>query len=215
MEKEQDNKLSFLGVLATLTEQGIRSPVYHKPTFTGQYLNFNSLHPYNVKKRLIRCLQHRAKSISRDIDAYQEEIIILRYNLRHNNYPECIKSAPRNLDRRIEDNTRKLTTVRLPYVNGFAERIQRICSPYYIGTIFTRGSTLRRYLYRIKPLTEFNKIRTCEYSMPCSCGKVYNGETCRPLEIRLEEHPKARWNWKVVYGRPYMERKEKLSAFMG
>ena len=96
MEKEQDNKLPFLDVLVTRTEQGFRSSVYCKPTFTRQYLNFNSHHPYTVKKGIVRCLQHRAK------------------NLHRNNYPESITSAPRNLDRRMEDNTRKLTTVCLP-----------------------------------------------------------------------------------------------------
>ena len=35
MEKEQDNKLPFLDVLVTCTEQGFRSSVYRKPTFTG------------------------------------------------------------------------------------------------------------------------------------------------------------------------------------
>ena len=50
MEKEQDNKLPFLDVLVTRTEQGFRSSVYRKLTFTGQYLNFNSHHPYTVKK---------------------------------------------------------------------------------------------------------------------------------------------------------------------
>ena len=36
MEKEQDDKLHFLDVLVTCTEQGFRSSVYRKPTFTGQ-----------------------------------------------------------------------------------------------------------------------------------------------------------------------------------
>ena len=29
------------------------------------------------------------------------------------------------------------------------------------------------------------------YTIPCSCVKVYKGETCRPLKIRLEKHRKA------------------------
>ena len=134
--------------------------MYHKPTFTGQYLNFNSHHPYTVKKGIGRCLQHRAKTISSDTDAYQEEMISLRHNLHRNNYPERITSAPRNLDRRIEDNTRKLTMVCLPYIKGLPERIQKICSPYNTRTVFTSGSTLRRYLFRVKPPTEFN-IHPC------------------------------------------------------
>ena len=191
MEKEQVNKLPFLDVLVTSTEQGFMLSVYCKPTFTGQYLNFNSHHPYTVKKGIVRYLQHRAKTISSDTDAYQEEMISLRHNLNCNNYPEHITSTPRNLDRRMEDNTRKLTTVCLPYVKGLAKRIQKICSPYDIRTVFTSGSTLRRYLFRVKPPTEFNMIKNCVYSIPCSCDKICKGETGHPLKVRLEEHQKA------------------------
>ena len=123
------------------------------------------------------------------MDAYQEEMISLRHNLHRNDYPERITSALRNLDGRIKDETRKLTTVCLLHVKGLAERMQRICSSYD-RTIFTSGSTLRRYLFRVKPSTEFNMIKNCVYSIPCSCGKVYKGKTCRPLKIR-QEHRKA------------------------
>ena len=108
MEKEQDNKLPFLDVLVTCTEQGFRSSVYCKPTFTRQYFNFNSHHPYTVKKGIVYCLQHRAKTISSDTDAYQEEMISLRNNLHRNNYPERITSAPRNLDTYIPKQMRLL-----------------------------------------------------------------------------------------------------------
>ena len=131
----------------------------------------------------------------------KEKMINLRHNLHRNNYPERITSAPRNLDRRMEDNTRKLTTVCLPYVKGLAERIQKICSPYDIRTIFTSGSTLRRYLFRVKPSTEFNMTKNRVYSIPYSCGKIYKGETGRPL--------------KVEYAGLYMEGKGKSSALMG
>ena len=188
MEKEQDNKLPFFDVLVTCTEQGFRSSVYHKPNFTRQYLNFNSHHPYMVKKGIVRCLQHRVKTISSDTDAYQEEMTSLRYNLHHNNYPERITLAPRNLDRRIEDNTRKLTMVCQPYVKGLAERIQKICSPYDIRTVFTSGSTLWRYLFWVKLPMEFNMTKN---SIPCSCDNIYKGEIGRPLKVRLEEHWKA------------------------
>ena len=144
-----------------------------------------------VKKRIVRCLQHRAKTISSDADVYQEEMISLRHNLHRNNYPESITSAPRNLDKSIEDNTRKLTTVCLPFVKGLPERIQKICSPCDIRTVFTSGSILRKYLFRVMPPTEFNMIKNCVYSILCSCGKIYKGETGRPLKVKLEEHRKA------------------------
>ena len=46
-------------------------------------------------------------------------------------------------------------------------------------------------LFRVKPPTEFNMIKDCVYPILCSCGKVYKGETCHPLKIRLKEHWKA------------------------
>ena len=144
-----------------------------------------------VKKGIFCCIQHWAKTISCDTDAYQEEMISLSHNLLCDNYPECITSAPRNLDRRIEENTRKLTAVCLPYVKELAERIQNICSPYDIRTVFTSGSTLRRYLFSFKPPMEFNMIKNCVYSIPCSFGKIYKSETGHQLKVRLEEHRKA------------------------
>ena len=116
MEKKQDNKLPFLDVLVTGTKQGFRSYVYRKPTFTRQYHNFRSHHPYNVKKEIDCCLQHQANAICSATTAYQKEMFSLRHNLHRNNYLERIKSAPKKLDRRIEDDTRKLTTVCQPYV---------------------------------------------------------------------------------------------------
>ena len=139
---------------------------------------------------IVRCLQHRAKAISSD-EVYQKEMDSLKETLCRNNYPESITSATINLDHKTEEDTRKLTTVCLPYVRGLTEKIQKICNPYDIGTTFGSESTLRRHLLRVKPPTEYHMTKNCVYSISCSCGKIYKGETCRPLKVRLEEHRKA------------------------
>ena len=89
MEKEQDNTLPFLDVLITGTEQGFKSSMYRKPTFTFTF-TFNSHHLYNVKTRIFRCLQHRAITISSESEVHQEEIKSLRDNLHRNNDPESL-----------------------------------------------------------------------------------------------------------------------------
>ena len=78
--------------------------------------------------------------------------------------------------------------VYLTYAKGLAERIQKLCCPYDIRTIFTSDSTLWRYGFRLKPPTEFNVTKNCVNSIPNSFGKVYKGEICRSLKIRLEEY---------------------------
>ena len=131
-----------------------------------------------------------------DTDAYQEEIVSLRRKLHRNNYPERITSAPRNLDRRIEDNTRKLTTLCLPYVKGLAERIQKICSPYDIRTVFTSDSTLPGQQNSTWSRTVFTP----------SLAVVVKYTKAR---WRTSEGSSRGWDWKVGYGGPYMEGKGK------
>ena len=63
--------------------------------------------------------------ISNDTDAYQEEMISLRHNLHRNNYPERITSAPRDLDRRIEDDTRINDKIFITWAN-LIERIREL-----------------------------------------------------------------------------------------
>ena len=86
---------------------------------SGVYLNFNSHHPYNVKKGIVRRLQHRANIISSN-DVYQEEIGRLRYppswQLPKEDNITSKKSMPQD---KIEPE--KLT-VCLTYIKGLAEK---------------------------------------------------------------------------------------------
>ena len=93
----------------------------------------------------------------------------LRENLYRNSYPERILSAPRNLARTTENDTRKLIILFLPFVKGPAKKLY---PPYDTRTIFRRGTAIQKYLFRSKPLTEYNMSKNCLYSIPCSWGKV-------------------------------------------
>ena len=121
----------------------------------------------------------------------QKPSAVMRYIRKKWSLKESITSAAINLDHKTEEDTRKLTTVCLPYVRGLAEKIQKICNPYDIRMTFRSESTLRRHQVRVKPPAEYHMTKNCVYSLPCSCGKTYKGETCRPLKVRLEEHYKA------------------------
>ena len=49
---------------------------------------------------------------------------------------------------------------------------------------------LKMYLCQTEFL-EIKVFKNCVYSLPCSCGKIYKGETGGPLKVRLEAHRKA------------------------
>lgn len=79
----------------------------------------------------------------------------------------------------------------LPYIKGLSEKIQKICVPYNIRTIFRSSSTLQRNLYQVKPNTGENMTKNRMYLIPCSCGREYEGERSHPLKLRIEKYRKA------------------------
>ena len=48
-EKEQNNSMLFLDISINKTNNGFKTSVYHKPTFSRLYSNFNSLFWSNIK----------------------------------------------------------------------------------------------------------------------------------------------------------------------
>jgi hypothetical protein len=66
MEIESDSAIPFLDILVIRKEMTSTTKVYRKPTHTGQYLNFNSNHPLNVKRGLIQSLHNRATTIAKN-----------------------------------------------------------------------------------------------------------------------------------------------------
>ena len=60
-----------------------------------------------------------------------------------------------------------------------------------VRTMFRSGTTLRKYLFRVRSPTEYNMTKNCIYSIPCNYGKLYKSEICRPLKVQLEEYRKA------------------------
>ena len=63
VEKEQNNSLNFLDVLVEKDDTRFLTSTFRKPTFTGQYIRWNSFRPKTRKISLIKTLIHRAPII--------------------------------------------------------------------------------------------------------------------------------------------------------
>ena len=66
-----------------------------------------------------------------------------------------------------------------------------MCRDFSIRTVFKSGPTLRSLLTKVKDPLPTTKQSNVVYEVPCTCGKVYIGETKRWLEKRLKEHKDA------------------------
>ena len=88
-EEEHDNKLAFLDVLLTKTDDGnLNTQVYRKKTHTDQLLNYNSSHPTQHKISCIKTLFNRIDTHCNTDQSKQEgRKYLYSTSVYKNNYP--------------------------------------------------------------------------------------------------------------------------------
>ena len=84
-ENEHDSKLPFLDILVERTELGFETSVYRKPTFSGQYIRWESFSSRKRKTNLIATLLHRALMICTK-NKLKQEIGFIKKILLYNEY---------------------------------------------------------------------------------------------------------------------------------
>ena len=200
-----------------INEDGsIRTKVYRKDTHTDQYLNFNSNHPLEHKRGVVRTLMHRANNIVSDPEDREREKEHVRSSLRLNGYPEwilkdnavepdVIENVEPTEDEGESDNEgepnsdpqvtpiapvkRKRYPIVIPYIKGTSEELRRIFKKYEVPCYFKPTNTLRQLLVRPKDQLDKSKMCGPVYRIPCEdCPASYVGETERSLKARFLEH---------------------------
>ncbi|BHF69251.1 hypothetical protein SprV_0301229400 [Sparganum proliferum] len=102
-EAEADSEIALLDVHLRRQEDGsIQRRVFRKKTWTGEYVNFHSLVPLNIKRNLVQGLTARVRRICLP-EAIEEEPQQLQNTLRENEYPD------RFILRNIEERATKPT----------------------------------------------------------------------------------------------------------
>ena len=139
---------------------------------------------------MVSCLFHRARTVAQGENMAAEEH--LRRVLEGNGYPEVfVKSASKPHSAAAEPAEDPRATVFIPYVARLSEDGRWVCRRYDIRTVFQSSSTLRGQLMRVKDRDPLEKKSSVVYKVPCSCGRVYIGETKQALKTRIKEHKAA------------------------
>ena len=144
----------------------------------------------------MRCLHERARRIVSTERNLKKEMNHLSRVLMHNGYPANFirtSSVPvtqeEDLTPNKEDEEKESQPLMvIPYIAGLSEDTRRVCREFNIRVVFKSGRTLRSMLVKVKDMLPVGKQSNVVYSIPCSCGQVYIGETKRRLETRLKEH---------------------------
>ena len=97
-EIEENGSLSFLYIKISRGNNKFVTSVYHKPTFSGVFTNFESFLPDIYKRGLIETLLNRSFRLRSNYENFHREIEPLKSILKHNSYPHnlvnhCIKNC--------------------------------------------------------------------------------------------------------------------------
>jgi len=138
-ETESDNMLNFLNTSVIKEDDGtIITNWFRKPTFSGQYINFYSNHPYQYKLNTITNLVDHTILLS-DERFHATNLEIVKSILLNNDYPICVvEKQIKERCKMIENNkmtddsikhvnsNNKNYTLTVPYVSNVSNDIKRI-----------------------------------------------------------------------------------------
>ncbi|CAN7951170.1 unnamed protein product, partial [Ixodes pacificus] len=192
-EVEQNNTLPFLDVTVCRSDTGhIETTVYRKPCDTGNFLSFNSHHPVEHKRAVVRTLINRSEHFPSNSDLRASEVQTVVGSLLRRGYSKgFIENTPNQMQqgRTKAPNNYKAGVVTIPYVKGVAESIRRSFLPLGIRTTFKPHIKLRDLISKPKDPTPPESQSGVVYKVNCQdCDKCYIGETGRKQSTRLKEH---------------------------
>ena len=208
-EKHTDGKLPFLDVLIE-NNGGLRTSVYHKPTYTGLLTNFRSFVPYIYKINLVKTLLDRIFKISSTKSGFDKDVDKLKDCLARNSFPNKVtdriikkfldnKMTPTNV---LADETRPVLEearyFKLPYIGDFskitrdkiAKLITKFCKKGINAKLVFNTCKIKEYF------TSKDKMPDCfksfvVYTFVCArCKSCYVGRTHRHVNTRIAEHLK-------------------------
>ena len=199
MEIEKNGQLSFLDVMCIKKNLKISTKVYRKPTATYRLIDMNSAHIATHKFSVIDTLVKRALKVCSD-EHLEDELRLLRKIFQANGYPKKIVETKinehRNRTTRPPNNTnrpepRKRNTLVIPYDECLVRLLQPSRRALGLKIITKPINKLKGILVKPKDKLQTEKQCNIIYEIPCTDGKSYIGETCRPLKTRLHEHKEA------------------------
>ena len=197
-EKESNHSLPFLDVLVERHDSEFLTSVYRKPTFTGQYLCWNSFSPKKWKINLIGTLVHRAFMICSKTKLYQE-LGKIRSILLENGYPEHVINS--GFKRKLQQlNSNLVHTVKkcpvylhIPWIGNISMKFKKQitsavkCCFFSVEpcVIFNTRQLLPAIKKDVLPSHHHSNVI---YQFLCHCNSWYVGCMSQQLEERIKQH---------------------------
>ena len=204
VEGEVNHELPFMDVAVKRENEGLTRTVYRKPTFTGQYMRWESFAPTQQKIGLIRSLTSRALKICSK-EKLQAEICTLKQIFTDNGYPtdvvdrvvfktcELQKMCHDVAATTSEEVSMRTVVLRLPWIGHKStechKEIERVITRSFNlakpRIVFT---TRKAFTVGGKDVLPIFSQSNVIYDFTCRCGRAYVGRTTQRLGDRAKQH---------------------------
>ena len=198
MKKKNLNHWPFLDVKIQKSDSKFITSVYRKPSFTGQYIRWDSFGLSKRKKNLISTLVHRALCICSK-SLLQQELENIRVILRDNDYPESI------IDRGISNKFAQFQSLpkfgpikcpvyfKLPWIDIISLKFEnkiKFSVKHSFRAVEPRVlfSTRKIFPSIHKDAVPSIQQSMVEYEYVCRCDCRYVGRTSLRLDERINQH---------------------------
>jgi len=193
------DKINFLDTTIFLEKNKIKIDWYHKPTFSGRFLNYWSQHPLSQKKGTIMGLMDRAFLLSHP-EFHRKNLESVIRILLNNDYPlnlifnvmsDRLKSLVygKTLKQKIPQEINETKWFTVPYVGSFSEKFKKVIAGTKLKLAYQSLNKLNKFIKVHKdPISNSHK-KNVVYKISCNdCDASYVGQTGRLLKTRISEH---------------------------
>ena len=195
-------KINFLDITLIKNDTKINIDWYHKPTFSGRYLNYLSLHPITQKRGTIMGMVDRAFLLSHP-QYHQKNLSFIIETLLNNDYPLdfifetvnvrlrslCHKKTLKQNTSDLDETPKKTIWYTIPYVPNISERLIKTVRHFDVRPAFFSLNKLDQFIRAQKDCLPNNKKKNVVYKIRCNdCDASYVGQTRRLLKTRISEH---------------------------
>jgi predicted GIY-YIG superfamily endonuclease len=194
VEEENEGKLAFLDTLLIRENDGkIAMNWYHKPTWSGRYLQYHSNLPHSYKVNTVTLLAKKILHLS-DEKFHSENFKLLTNTLLENGYPRKLiknKIFQAKNQRTVERDKEKeeMNFVSVPYVKGLHEKMNDLCKNYSLKLIGKASRPLEQTVFsKLKDTTPKEHQSNIIYNIKCECDKNYVGQTQQYFASRFKQH---------------------------
>jgi len=189
--------LNFLDIIIIKNNNRLEFNWYHKPTFSGRYLNYLSQHPISQKRGTIYGMVDRALRLSHP--RFQRDNLIFTINvLLNNDYPirfifDTINTRLRYMTHHTQNKTastkmnQKWFTI--PYLNTISQKLRHVTKDLDTKTSYYSLNKLGTIIKGQKDSIPKSLQTNLVYKLSCrDCDATYVGQTGRTLKTRITEH---------------------------